>query len=134
MRADGRRCGGLTQRSPVSRATIALRSEARNRLARDSARRQPFDDSIVEWTHGGRARITTRAGSVEATVEVSDTMQPGHAALPNGYGLDYREADGTVTDAAVTALRKVAELEVTELIALAPQATGSAGSPSWSAT
>jgi anaerobic selenocysteine-containing dehydrogenase len=42
---------------------------------------------------GGRARITTRAGSVEATVEVSDTVQAGHAALPNGYGLDYRDAD-----------------------------------------
>ena len=37
---------------------------------------------------GGLARITTAAGSAEAVVEVNDTMQPGHAALPNGYGLD----------------------------------------------
>jgi len=37
---------------------------------------------------GGRARITTAGGSAEALVEVSDAMQPGHASLPNGMGLD----------------------------------------------
>ena len=63
----------------------------------DGALRVSVDDAhALGLVDGGRARITTRAGSVEATVEVSDTMQPGHAALPNGYGLDYREADGTV--------------------------------------
>ncbi len=45
---------------------------------------------------GGRARITTAAGSAEATVEVSDAMQPGHASLPNGYGVDFTGADGRV--------------------------------------
>ena len=34
-------------------------------------------------------RITTRRGSAEAVVEVSDRMQPGHVSLPNGLGLDY---------------------------------------------
>ena len=42
----------------------------------------------------GRARITTAAGSAEATVEVSEAMLPGHAALPNGLGLDYTGDDG----------------------------------------
>jgi len=44
---------------------------------------------------GGRVRITTKRGTVEATVEVNDCMQAGHVSLPNGLGLDYPEADGT---------------------------------------
>ena len=43
---------------------------------------------------GGQARIITAAGSATARVEVSTAMQPGHAALPNGFGLDYTDADG----------------------------------------
>ena len=31
--------------------------------------------------------MTTRRGSAEAVVEVTDTMQPGHVSLPNGFGL-----------------------------------------------
>ncbi len=61
----------------------------------DGALRVSVDDAqTLGLVDGGRARITTRAGSVEATVEVSDAMQAGHAALPNGYGLDYRDVDG----------------------------------------
>ena len=36
------------------------------------------------------------AGSAEAPVELTDELQPGHVSLPNGQGLDYRRADGTV--------------------------------------
>jgi anaerobic selenocysteine-containing dehydrogenase len=43
---------------------------------------------------GCRARISTAAGSAEATVEIAETMLAGHAALPNGFGLDYRDQDG----------------------------------------
>jgi anaerobic selenocysteine-containing dehydrogenase len=45
---------------------------------------------------GGRARVTTERGTAEALVEVTPTMQAGHASLPNGYGLDHRDADGAV--------------------------------------
>jgi anaerobic selenocysteine-containing dehydrogenase len=45
---------------------------------------------------GGRARITTAAGSAEASVEISEAMQPGHASLPNGYGLDFTDDDGAI--------------------------------------
>ncbi|MGH3724248.1 MAG: molybdopterin oxidoreductase family protein [Mycobacterium sp.] len=43
---------------------------------------------------GDRVRIATAAGSAEATVEISDMMQRGHASLPNGYGLDYTDESG----------------------------------------
>ena len=32
-------------------------------------------------------RVVTRRGAIEAPVEVTDTMQPGHVSLPNGLGL-----------------------------------------------
>ena len=48
--------------------------------------------SVKTWP--GRARITTAAGSAEALVEVCEAMQAGHAALPNGFGLDFTGADG----------------------------------------
>ncbi len=43
---------------------------------------------------GGRVRLTTRRGSAEVTVEISDRMQPGHVSLPNGLGVDYPDASG----------------------------------------
>jgi formate dehydrogenase len=52
------------------------------------------DAQTLGLVDGGRARISTAAGSAEATVEISDAMLPGHAALPNGYGLDFVGADG----------------------------------------
>ena len=52
------------------------------------------DAAALGLTDGGRARITTAGGTAEAVVEVTDVMQPGHAALPNGFGLDFVGADG----------------------------------------
>jgi len=45
---------------------------------------------------GGRVRITTRRGSAEVGVEVSDRMQPGHVSLPNGLGVDASSASGSL--------------------------------------
>jgi anaerobic selenocysteine-containing dehydrogenase len=39
-------------------------------------------------------RLTTRRGSAEVAVELSDRMQPGHVSLPNGLGLDFPGARG----------------------------------------
>ena len=61
----------------------------------DGALRVSVEDAeALGLVDGGRARITTAAGSAEAHVEVSAAMQPGHASLPNGYGLDFVDADG----------------------------------------
>ena len=43
---------------------------------------------------GGLVRLTTRRGSAEVPVEVTDMMQPGHISLPNGEGMDYMPRDG----------------------------------------
>jgi anaerobic selenocysteine-containing dehydrogenase len=61
----------------------------------DGALRVSVEDAQdLGLVDGCRARITTAAGSAEATVEVTETMLPGHAALPNGFGLDYIDNDG----------------------------------------
>jgi anaerobic selenocysteine-containing dehydrogenase len=45
---------------------------------------------------GQWALVTTRRGSAEAEVELSDALQTGHVSLPNGLGLDYHRADGVI--------------------------------------
>ncbi|BBZ53612.1 MULTISPECIES: molybdopterin-dependent oxidoreductase [Mycolicibacterium] len=61
----------------------------------DGALRVSVEDAAeLGLVDGGRARITTAAGTAEAAVEVTDVMLPGHASLPNGFGVDFTEADG----------------------------------------
>lgn len=48
----------------------------------------PDDAHGVGLVDGGRARVTSEAGSVEVPVEVSDEMMPGVVSLPHGWGHD----------------------------------------------
>ena len=48
----------------------------------------PDDATGVGLIDGGRARVTSEAGSVEVPVEVSDEMMPGVVSLPHGWGHD----------------------------------------------
>jgi anaerobic selenocysteine-containing dehydrogenase len=68
----------------------------RKRDAEGALRVSVEDAEHLGLVDGGRARITTAAGSAEASVEISEAMQPGHAALPNGYGLDFTDDDGAI--------------------------------------
>ncbi|OBJ78543.1 molybdopterin-dependent oxidoreductase [Mycobacterium colombiense] len=70
----------------------------RKRDAEGALRISVEDAQTLGLVAGGRARISTAAGSAEATIEITETMMAGHAALPNGFGLDYvDEAGHTVT-------------------------------------
>lgn len=66
----------------------------RKRDAEGALRVSVEDAHALGLVDGGRARISTAAGSAEATVEITETMLAGHAALPNGFGLDYVGDDG----------------------------------------
>jgi anaerobic selenocysteine-containing dehydrogenase len=57
-------------------------------------RMSPGDAYRLDIETGGRVRITTKVGSVETVVEVTDTLREGHVTLPNGLGLEYPDADG----------------------------------------
>src|SRR6185369_7696759 len=67
----------------------------RKKDAEGALRMSPDDAATLGVGDGGRVRVTTKRGSVEAVVEVNDCMRAGHVSLPNGLGLDYPEADGT---------------------------------------
>jgi len=82
------------------------RSETSNTAVRDTGwhRKGPFgtlrispqDAVALGCSDGDPLRLRTRRGSVDVVSEITSTMQPGHISLPNGQGLDYRLADGTV--------------------------------------
>jgi len=46
----------------------------------------PEDASRRRLTSGQRVRVTSRIGSVEVALEVSDAMRPGVVSLPHGWG------------------------------------------------
>ncbi len=74
----------------------------RKRDASGALRVSPGDAEALSVGDGDLVRVTTKRGSVVATVEVSDVMQDGHVSLPNGLGLDHPGEDGVpvVTGAA----------------------------------
>jgi anaerobic selenocysteine-containing dehydrogenase len=43
---------------------------------------------------GDKVVLTTKRGSAVAVAELDESMQAGHAALPNGLGLDYPDGEG----------------------------------------
>jgi anaerobic selenocysteine-containing dehydrogenase len=54
----------------------------------------PADATQLGIADGDRVRLTTKRGSVDITIEVSDMMQRGHVSLPNGLGLDHTASGG----------------------------------------
>jgi anaerobic selenocysteine-containing dehydrogenase len=48
----------------------------------------PDDAAACGVSDGGRARISSEAGSIEVPVEMSDEMMPGVVSLPHGWGHD----------------------------------------------
>jgi anaerobic selenocysteine-containing dehydrogenase len=62
----------------------------------------PNDAAKIGCKEGDWVNMTTRRGSAQAPVELGDDLQPGHVSLPNGHGLDYTAADGTVVHKGVS--------------------------------
>ena len=57
------------------------------------------DAARIGLADGGRARVTSRVGQVELTVEVTDDIAPGVVSIPHGWGHD---APGTRLSIAAT--------------------------------
>ncbi len=80
----------------TSTANTIFRNPGWRRKDADGAlRMSPGDAEKLGVTDGDRVRITTKRGSAETVVEVSDTLRDGHVTLPNGHGLEYPDDDGT---------------------------------------
>ncbi|MFT3775698.1 MAG: molybdopterin-dependent oxidoreductase [Minicystis sp.] len=79
----------------TSTANTIYRDPAwRKKDAEGALRISTADAARLGIADGGRAKITTKAGTAIALVEVTDTLQPGHATLPNGFGLSYPDEAG----------------------------------------
>jgi anaerobic selenocysteine-containing dehydrogenase len=82
------------ERRSFTANTIIRNPEWRKKDRAGALRMHPDDAKRAGVADGGRARLSTRRGSAEVSVEVSDRMQPGHISLPNGLGLDFPDASG----------------------------------------
>lgn len=56
----------------------------------------PTDASDLGCEAGDWITLTTPRGTAQAPIELTDELQLGHVSLPNGHGIDYRRADGTL--------------------------------------
>src|SRR4051812_10949148 len=99
------------ERFPIVLSVGERRSFTANDIFRDPSWRKRDPDGALRISaedarrlglvDGGRALVTTARGHAEATVEVSEAMLAGHAALPNGFGLSYTDASGATVMAGV---------------------------------
>lgn len=55
----------------------------------------PVDAESLGLEDGDLANLETPSGNVRVTVAVSEEPRPGSISLPNGFGLDYANSDGT---------------------------------------
>ena len=100
---------GLAGRDPDYPLVLSAgerRSDTSNTAVRDAGwhkkgkfgtlRISPEDARALACADGDELRLCTRRASVAVVVEITDTLQPGHISLPNGQGLDYRDATGRI--------------------------------------
>ena len=82
------------------------RGETSNTIIRDSSWDKkskvaslyinPKDAQDLELENGDNVKITTKVGSAQTYVDVTDHQPPGFVSLPNGLGLDYVDENGKV--------------------------------------
>ena len=70
------------ERRSFTANTIIRNPDWRRKDRAGALRMNPDDAQRVGVADGGRVRVTTRRGSAEVAVEISDRMQPGHVSLP----------------------------------------------------
>ena len=90
------------ERRSFTANTIMRNPEWRKKDRTGALRINPDDAKRAGVSDGGRVRVTTRRGSAETSVEISEKMQRGHISLPNGLGLDFPDASGGTVAAGVS--------------------------------
>ncbi|MGW1729027.1 molybdopterin-dependent oxidoreductase [Streptomyces sp. NPDC002306] len=107
------------QRRAFTANTIFRDTTWRKRDPGGALRISPHDAEHLGLADGVPAQITTARGTAQAVVEIDDRMQAGHAALPNGFGLDLPTADGE-TERTGVALNTLTDLRRRDPIAGTP--------------
>jgi anaerobic selenocysteine-containing dehydrogenase len=76
-------------------ANTILRDPDWRKRDREGALRMSVPDAErLGIEDGGRVRVSTGGGTIETSVEITDTLKSGHITLPNGFGLDYPDVSG----------------------------------------
>ena len=107
------------ERRSFTANTIFRSPEWRKKDPEGSLRINPEDAGQLGVSDGDRVRLSTKRGSVEVPVEVSDMMQRGHVSLPNGLGLDHTVADGILERTGVS-LNELTSVEDRDWLAGTP--------------
>src|SRR3954452_4934349 len=84
------------ERRSFTANTIMRDPDWRKRDTEGALRISGADAERLGIATGGRARVSTRRGSLVTSVEVHDGMRPGHVSLPNGLGLDHPEGEARI--------------------------------------
>jgi anaerobic selenocysteine-containing dehydrogenase len=82
------------ERRSFTANTIFRNPDWRRKDRAGALRMNPADATRLGVAEGGRVRLSTKRGSAEVLVELSDRMQPGHVSLPNGLGVDFPNGEG----------------------------------------
>ncbi|MDX2565393.1 molybdopterin-dependent oxidoreductase [Streptomyces sp. TX20-6-3] len=107
------------QRRAFTANTIFRDNAWRRRDSQGALRINPCDAELLGLTDGALAQVTTARGTAQARVEIDDRLQPGHAALPNGFGLDLPTTKGG-TERTGVALNTLTDLAWRDPIAGTP--------------
>jgi anaerobic selenocysteine-containing dehydrogenase len=83
------------ERRSFTANTIIRDPQWRKKDAAGALRISPADAAALGVATGESVRLVTRRDAVTVPVEVSETMQRGHIALPNGLGVGYGDRGAT---------------------------------------
>ncbi|HZR08683.1 MAG TPA: molybdopterin-dependent oxidoreductase [Myxococcales bacterium] len=83
------------ERRSFTANTIIRDPEWRKKDAAGALRINPYDAASLGVATGERVRLVTQRGAVAVPIEVSESMQRGHIALPNGLGVVYDDQGAT---------------------------------------
>jgi len=83
------------ERRSFTANTIIRDPDWRKKDGSGALRISPADADRLGIADGALVRVTTPRGSAVAAAEVTDVMGSGHVSLPNGFGLDHVDDDGT---------------------------------------
>lgn len=84
------------ERRSFTANTIIRNPEWRRKDKQGALYINPEDAARLNLGEGSTARLSTKRGALDVLVEVNERMQRGHISLPNGMGLDYPDAQGTL--------------------------------------
>lgn len=84
------------RRTETSNTTIRDATWLRKGSLESTLRISPADAERLGFAEGDPVEIVTSRGRARTVIELHEGCRPGHISLPNGQGLDVRQADGSI--------------------------------------